>query len=670
MIRARLVYILLLVTLCNCKTARSDGRVAPQVRPNEKHSAQNATKNSDTFQKTADDAIAAAKKFDTNADESQTSDTFKKQAKTLATADSGELSKVLASPQIQTIASNLKPNVNIPDDSDTSTEVDTGTHESTQTITNTEVDAGTYESTESITTKLDQPSSDDDVLVPALAGAGAGLAILIAGGLVIGFNGCIGLKKKLEADFKIKSSGEKGRGVAIDDLRPILQHPVRARAKLAAARTGAILAMLAVAVVGAMGVSQAAGADVFLTSSDPVVPFQNALNAIAVRVEALHQNAGLELASSCLADNAALAKDESLFRKVHQNIIDASRAVSKTDQALISEGVAGALGTAQRTKAIARELRAANEHFPRGALEADKGAIAHLRANLGVDAGVLGKGGFGVVRKVQLGSKTYAVKQLDPNASALKDKTQDEIDEAFAKEIAQLEALPRDNPNLVHYLGAYKDANEQWNIVLEFSEFGTLRDFAKSKQITVDQTVGMLSGVKALHDAKIAHLDLKTENVLVFKDGDGSALKVNDFGLAAPAGNGVLRPGGGTPGYFGRENQLSSALREFDVRGGDIVNIYARKFRNGNRDEALGEIRAVLGLRPDADAAAITRAVAKFRTEFNPTMSDIYALGKMLEEMHPRNPDVEALAAKMTNPNPLARPSIDDVIRDFKELHL
>ena len=73
-------------------------------------------------------------------------------------------------------------------------------------------------------------------------------------------------------------------------------------------------------------------------------------------------------------------------------------------------------------------------------------------------------------------------------------------------------------------------------------------------------------GVGALHEAGIAHLDLKPENVLLVESGGGRdkgfIAKVGDFGLARAGGSVGRREGAGTPAYMSPEQVRSAREKE------------------------------------------------------------------------------------------------------------
>lgn len=60
----------------------------------------------------------------------------------------------------------------------------------------------------------------------------------------------------------------------------------------------------------------------------------------------------------------------------------------------------------------------------------------------------------------------------------------------------------------------------------------------------------MLNGIKALHDLKILHRDLKSANVFLFKDG---TVKIGDMNVSKIAKKGLLHTQTGTPYYASPE---------------------------------------------------------------------------------------------------------------------
>jgi serine/threonine protein kinase len=112
------------------------------------------------------------------------------------------------------------------------------------------------------------------------------------------------------------------------------------------------------------------------------------------------------------------------------------------------------------------------------------------------------------------------------------------------------------------YIIAYKEAFFDGNllcIVMELADGGDLLKKIEShkKKGTKFQeyeiwraAIQMVKGLKALHDAKILHRDLKSANVFLQSDGD---IKLGDFNVSKIAKKGVLCTQTGTPYYASPE---------------------------------------------------------------------------------------------------------------------
>ncbi|XP_055352864.1 uncharacterized protein LOC129598822 [Paramacrobiotus metropolitanus] len=144
----------------------------------------------------------------------------------------------------------------------------------------------------------------------------------------------------------------------------------------------------------------------------------------------------------------------------------------------------------------------------------------------------LGSGAFGDVVLAEWGSMQVALKTLRPEAQPNRRERQ-----LFIREIAILAQLGK-HPNLVAFHGYCLDP---LSIVMEYVELGNLHNLL---HICVDRQVelkiadgrikkniiiGIVDGMKALHDAGIVHGDLKPQNVLVDRKYQA---KITDFGLA------------------------------------------------------------------------------------------------------------------------------------------
>lgn len=160
----------------------------------------------------------------------------------------------------------------------------------------------------------------------------------------------------------------------------------------------------------------------------------------------------------------------------------------------------------------------------------------------------LGAGGFGCVYEgidVQTG-EIVALKHLGPRSAM------------FHHEVDILSHLA--HPNVVRYVGSFSEAAASW-IVMEYCSGGSLG--ALLERICVfpvglaqKYLKGVLLGLEYLHSRKLAHCDIKPDNILLLPDGTP---KLSDFGLSHGPGSsesssekGSLRyqpPEGGNPTF-------------------------------------------------------------------------------------------------------------------------
>ncbi len=148
----------------------------------------------------------------------------------------------------------------------------------------------------------------------------------------------------------------------------------------------------------------------------------------------------------------------------------------------------------------------------------------------------LGEGGMGVVYKAEDTDlkRNVAIKFLSTTLSG-----SDENKQRFFREARSAAAL--NHPNI---LGIYEisEQNNSLFLVMEFVDGVTLKSHINSlgtgTGIPVPQALEWIEqitqGLKCAHDMNIIHRDIKTENVMISKDG---RLKIMDFGLAKLKGD-------------------------------------------------------------------------------------------------------------------------------------
>uniref|UniRef100_A0A7N6FKH6 non-specific serine/threonine protein kinase n=1 Tax=Anabas testudineus TaxID=64144 RepID=A0A7N6FKH6_ANATE len=139
----------------------------------------------------------------------------------------------------------------------------------------------------------------------------------------------------------------------------------------------------------------------------------------------------------------------------------------------------------------------------------------------------LGRGRFSVIKRCdQRGSKrTLAAKHV--NKKLLRR-------EQVLQEIRLLQTL--DHPNLVKLLDTYETANS-YVLVLEMADQGRFLDYIVSWGNLTEEKVALylrdiLEALRFLHSWRIAHLDVKPENIVVEHASSQPVIKLTDFGDA------------------------------------------------------------------------------------------------------------------------------------------
>ena len=166
----------------------------------------------------------------------------------------------------------------------------------------------------------------------------------------------------------------------------------------------------------------------------------------------------------------------------------------------------------------------------------------------------LGEGAYSVVYKVKrlTDGNEYALKRV--KLLNLNDKEK----ENALNEIRILASIR--NPNVICYKEAFWETkSNSLCIIMEYANDGDLYQkitYHKKKGIYVDEKeiwnilIQMIKGMKALHDLKIYHRDLKSANVFICKD---KTVKIGDMNVSKVAKKGLLYTQTGTPYYASPE---------------------------------------------------------------------------------------------------------------------
>jgi len=156
----------------------------------------------------------------------------------------------------------------------------------------------------------------------------------------------------------------------------------------------------------------------------------------------------------------------------------------------------------------------------------------------------LGEGGMGEVY-LAVDSKLdrkVALKFLPRQMSS-----QPDVKARFLQEARAASALNHPNICTIHDL---QEADGQMFIVMEYVEGQTLRDRTQpfSLKQVVEIGIQVADGLAAAHEKGIVHRDIKTENIMIRKDG---IVQIMDFGLAKLRGASRLTKEGSTVGTVG-----------------------------------------------------------------------------------------------------------------------
>ena len=164
---------------------------------------------------------------------------------------------------------------------------------------------------------------------------------------------------------------------------------------------------------------------------------------------------------------------------------------------------------------------------------------------------LIGNGSFGQVYLAQnnINKKSYAIKHMEKDNLL---KYLDDLDQIYR----EIDFQSRINhPNIIQLL-YMKETNETFDLVLEYSKYGTLFDFVINCKGLMENLVfkffiQIVNAIKFLHDNNIIHRDIKPENILLF---DNYIVKLCDFGWSIKCESRL--PGGsfsGTTEYMAPE---------------------------------------------------------------------------------------------------------------------
>ena len=168
---------------------------------------------------------------------------------------------------------------------------------------------------------------------------------------------------------------------------------------------------------------------------------------------------------------------------------------------------------------------------------------------------ILGKGSFSTVYLVRRkeDNKIYALK------SVILEKLNKKEQQNSVNEVRILASV--NHPNVIGYKEAFwDDSQNTLNIVMEFADDGDLQTkITKMRKeggmfqenLIWSYSIQMIEGLKALHDKKIMHRDLKSANIFLVKD--KHQCKLGDMNVSKVIKEKVLLTQTGTPYYASPE---------------------------------------------------------------------------------------------------------------------
>ena len=248
----------------------------------------------------------------------------------------------------------------------------------------------------------------------------------------------------------------------------------------------------------------------------------------------------------------------------------------------------------------------------------------------------LGEGGMGVVYKA-LDTKLdrpVALKFLPPHLSSSPEEK-----ERFLHEAKAASALSHPNITVIHEIN---ESEGQVYIAMEYVEGKTLKKLAESKELSLrkalDLAIQACDGLAAAHKKEIIHRDIKSENLMLTKEGQ---VKIMDFGLAKVKGATKLTKAGSTLGTTAYMSPEQASGEEVDQRS-DIFSFGVVLYEllagqlpfKGEHQAAV--IYSILNEEP--------QPLARYNNQVSPKLEEIVskALAKDEEERYQHIDDLQA----------------------------
>jgi len=180
----------------------------------------------------------------------------------------------------------------------------------------------------------------------------------------------------------------------------------------------------------------------------------------------------------------------------------------------------------------------------------------------------LGRGAGGSVfvacrveERHDLDAEPFALKVPDYGGGAARNLSLDEFEALFRAEAGALLAVPA-HRNLARFVTFDAGARPKPILVMEYVEGQTLEQLMDLGELDTARTLQLIddiaAGVEAMHQVRVAHLDLKPANVILRGERGAATPVLVDFGLAGRR----IRPGCGSPHYGAPEVWSTAATGE------------------------------------------------------------------------------------------------------------
>lgn len=248
---------------------------------------------------------------------------------------------------------------------------------------------------------------------------------------------------------------------------------------------------------------------------------------------------------------------------------------------------------------------------------------------------VLGEGSFGKCYLVEAASdkSRCVIKQIDIKFMSADEKNETIREAMILKNLA--------HPNIIRFRDAYTTKKQKLCIVMDFADGGDLQSKIKerngrpfSEDQIIDWFVQMCLAIKHVHDRKILHRDLKSQNIFLTRTG---RIKLGDFGIAKVLSNTVdnAKTMVGTPYYLSPEIVES---RPYNFKS-DIWSLGVLLYE-------------LCSLKPPFDASSLHFLALKIVRGVYPPLS------KQLSQ------PLRNLVSKMLKTDPQARPNIHEILHE------